>query len=96
LQILSEGDGKHPWYYKPFTCWLQPIKLSDSAIRLYDETTDPNKLPNYDGFVIRTFCGRTEECGQPATEVLKEEIGFSRQASQSRSFGGDSAARKAY
>jgi hypothetical protein len=76
LQILSEGDGKHPWYYKPFTCWLQPIKLSDSAIRLYDETTDPNKLPGYNGFVIRTFCGRTEECGQLATEVLKEEMGF--------------------
>ena len=76
LQLLSERDGKHPWYYKPFTCWLQPIKSSDSAIRLYDETTDPNKLPNYDGFVIRTFCVRTEECGQPATEVLKEEIGF--------------------
>jgi hypothetical protein len=76
LQILSERDGKHPRYYKPFTCWLQPIKLSDSAVRLYDETTDPNKLPDYDGFVIRTFCGRTEECGQPAAEVLKEEIDF--------------------
>lgn len=76
LQLLSERDGKHPWYYKPFTCWLQPIKLSDSAIRLYDETTDPNKLPDYDGFVIRTFCGRTEECGQPAVDVLKEEIEF--------------------
>jgi hypothetical protein len=76
LQILSEGDGKNPWYYKPFTCWLQPIKLTDSAIRLYDEATDPYRFPDYDGFVIRTFCGRTEQCGQPAAEVLKEEIDF--------------------
>ena len=76
LQILSEQDGKHPWHYKPFTCWLQPIKLSDGAIRLYDETTDPNRLPNYDGFVIRTHCGRTETCGHPAAEVLREELEY--------------------
>jgi len=76
LQILSEQEGKHPWYFKPFTCWLQPIKLSEAAIRLFDESSDPNRLPNYDGFVIRTFCGRTETCGQPALEVLKEELEF--------------------
>lgn len=76
LQILSEADGRHRWYYKPFTCWLQPIKLSKDAIRLYDETSDPNMLPNYPGFVIRTFCGRTEECGRPAAEVLAEELDF--------------------
>jgi hypothetical protein len=76
LQILSEADGKHPWYYKPFTCWLQPIKLSESAIRLYDEATDPYRFPGYDGFVVRTFCGRTEQCGRPAAEVLKQEIDF--------------------
>lgn len=76
LQILAEQDGKHPWYYKPFTCWLQPIKLSEGAIRLYDETNDPNKIPGYDGFVIRTHCGRTEECGQPAANVLRTELDF--------------------
>jgi hypothetical protein len=76
LQILSERDGKHPWYYKPFACWLQPIKISENAIRLYDETTDPNKLSDYDGFVIRTLCGRTESCGHPAGEVLKEELEY--------------------
>jgi hypothetical protein len=76
LQILAQQEGKHPWYYKPFTCWLQPIKLSDSAIRLYDEASDPNKIPNYDGFVVRTHCGRTEQCGSPATQVLSEELEF--------------------
>jgi hypothetical protein len=76
LQVLSEQDGKHPWFYKPFTCWLQPIKLTDTAIRLYDEDSDPNKLPDYDGFVIRTCCGRTESGGRPAAEVLREELEF--------------------
>lgn len=76
LQILSEQDGKHRWYYKPFTCWLQPIKLSETAIRLYDETNDPNRLPGYDGFVTRTFCGRTEPNGRPAVEALQEELTF--------------------
>ena len=65
LQILAEQDGKHRWYYKPFTCWLQPIKLSEDAVRLYDEDSDPNKIPGYDGFVVRTHCGRTEPRGGP-------------------------------
>jgi hypothetical protein len=74
LQILSEQEGKHRWYYKPFTCWLQPIKLSNDGVRLYDEHSDPNILPNYNGFVVRTHCGRTELDGLPAIEVLKEEL----------------------
>jgi hypothetical protein len=76
LQILSEQDKKHPWYYKPFTCWLQPIKVSDSGIRLYDEATDPFKFPDYDGFVSKTHCGRTSDCGAPAAEVLRQELDF--------------------
>jgi hypothetical protein len=76
LQVLSEQDGKHRWFYKPLTCWLQPIKLTNTAIRLYDQDSDPNRLPGYDGFVIRTCCGRTETDGQPAAEVLREELEF--------------------
>ena len=76
LQTLAEQDGKHPWYYKPFTCWLQPIKVSEDAIRLYDETNDPNKIPGYDGFVTRTQCGQTDERGQPAADVLRRELEF--------------------
>ena len=36
LQVLAGRDGKHPWYYKPLSCWLLPIKISDSEIHLYD------------------------------------------------------------
>jgi hypothetical protein len=76
LQLLAQEEGKHRWYYKPFICWLHPIKIAEGAIRLYDETTDPYKSPDYDGFVVRTFCGRTAAGGLPASEVLKEELRF--------------------
>jgi hypothetical protein len=76
LQVLSIQEGKHPWFYKPFTCWLQPIKLTDGEVRLYDEDSDPNKLPGYDGFVTRTCCGQTETDGLPAAEILREELEF--------------------
>lgn len=76
LQILSQADGKHRWYYKPFTCWLHPIKISKDAIRLYDETSDPNILPDYPGFVVCAHCGRTDEQGRPAANVLSEELDY--------------------
>jgi hypothetical protein len=31
-------------YYRPFTCWLQPIKLSEFTMRLYAKESDPYKL----------------------------------------------------
>jgi hypothetical protein len=27
LQTLGIKDGKHPWFYKPRTCWLHPIDV---------------------------------------------------------------------
>jgi hypothetical protein len=74
LQVLAGIDGKHPWYYKP--CWLLPIKIFDNEIHLYDYSTDPFRFPDYDGFISRTRCGRTTDCGQPAAEVLQPELRF--------------------
>lgn len=76
LQVLAERDGEHPWYYKPIGCWLHPIKITGSAIRLYDEASDPDRRPGYDGFACRTFCGRTASDGCPAAELLKEELQY--------------------
>jgi hypothetical protein len=76
LQVLAGRDGKHPWYYKPLSCWLLPIKISDSEIHLYDCASDPFRFPDYDGFVSRIFCGQTSDCGLPAAEVLKPELEF--------------------
>jgi len=76
LQVLAEMDGKHPWYYKPFSCGLLPIKLWNGEIRLFDRQTDPFQYPNYDGFISQTFCGRTSECGLPAAQTLEPELSY--------------------
>ena len=76
LQVLADLDGKHQWYYKPFSCWLLPIKILNDEIHLYDYETDPFRFPNYDGFVSRICCGRTRENDLPAAEVLQPELEF--------------------
>lgn len=74
LQVLSEMDGQHRWFYKPFSCWLLPIKLWKGAIRLFDKMTDPFVYPDYPGFISRTFCGRTDACGEAAAKRLAPEL----------------------
>ncbi len=76
LQALAEQDDRHPWYYKPFSCWLHPIAVSAPNITLPDESTDPFRFPDYDGFASRTFCGRSCAGGQPAADVLRNELEF--------------------
>jgi hypothetical protein len=76
LQVLGELDGKHPWYYKPFSCWLLPIKIYNGEIHLFDYETDPFRFPDYDGFISRISCGRTSEFGQPAAITLRTELEF--------------------
>lgn len=76
LQVLSESDGKHPWYYKPPLCWLHPIALTPASITVHDESTDPFVFPWYDGYVIRTFCGQTCSDGASAADVPKDELAF--------------------
>ncbi|MEM1444131.1 MAG: hypothetical protein AAGF67_17420 [Verrucomicrobiota bacterium] len=79
LQAYSLSRGKHPWHWKPLTCWLHPLSIVAGRDRkprltLHDETTDPQRFDDYDGFVCRTHCGRSEEQGEPAWKVLREEL----------------------
>jgi hypothetical protein len=79
LQMLSTAKGLHRWYYKPTGCWLHPLTTHyspDAEIGLHDERSDPFRLPNYDGFVSRTFCGSCSVQGPPARETLREELTF--------------------
>jgi hypothetical protein len=82
LQVLSEAHGRHPWYYKPLTCWLHPISIAPgedgqgAVVVLESEESDPYRVPGYDGYAAYTFCGRTDPCGQPASSVLDQEISF--------------------
>lgn len=75
LQMLSVREGHHPWFFKPFTCWIHPIAITaDKKITLHDRESDPHNFPEYDGFASRTGCGKLQECGEPALEVLSEEL----------------------
>ena len=76
LQVLAENDGKHPWFYKPLTCWLHPIDISPAEITIHNELNDPLRFPDYDGYVSRTICGRECRNGSPARDVLREELDF--------------------
>jgi hypothetical protein len=79
LQLLSAHLGRHPWYYKPVKCWMHPITLEGEAravLLLHDASTDPYRVPGYDGFVSQIFCGRTRPGGAPASAVLAEELTF--------------------
>ncbi len=81
LQALAMEQGKHPWYYKPFTCWIHPLSFASNAdgkplLTLFDEQDDPHQFPDYDGFVSRTHCGRTcaEADAVPAHVALRGEL----------------------
>lgn len=79
LQLLSQRLGRHPWYYKPMKCWMHPITLEgdeQSVLVLHDDRTDPYRLPGYDGFVSKIFCGKTCPGGKPASAVLSDELSF--------------------
>ena len=79
LQAYSVDQGLHPWHWKPLTCWLHPLSIAAGPdhkpiLTLYSEETDPQRFEDYDGFVCRTHCGRTEREGEPAWQVLREEL----------------------
>ena len=74
LQVLAERDGKHPWHYKPFSCWLHPISASNPSTMVRTISTIPYRFRLRP--FCKTFCGRTCDGGQPAAEVLRAELEF--------------------
>lgn len=79
LQAYSVDQGLHPWHWKPLTCWMHPLSITAGPnhkplLTLYSEATDPQRFEDYDGFVCRTHCGKTDEQGQPAWQVLRDEL----------------------
>ena len=79
LQRLSLEQERHPWYYKPFTCWMHPLMIREEpseppCLTLPTRATDPQNQPGYDGFASQTHCGREHCDGEPAYQVLREEL----------------------
>lgn len=81
LQALAMERDLPPWTYKPISCWLHPLTIEEregrpSLLTLHDETNDPQTYPDYPGFVSRTQCGCTCADGEPAWQVLQDEIAY--------------------
>jgi hypothetical protein len=93
LQRLALAAGRHPWFWKPVSCWMHPLQLRPAAVpdgppvlTVLGPADDP------DGFASCTPCGRPDPGGSPAREVLAEELGFL-QALAGRDFAGELQSR---
>ncbi len=81
IQRLSMEQGREPWFDKPLTCWIHPIVIlpvseerSRPLVTLVSPENDPQKTEEYPGFASCTHCGRLDEGGKKARQVLAAEL----------------------
>lgn len=81
IQMLSVKKGRPSWFDKPLTCWIHPIVIlpanaerSRPLITLVSAENDPQKEEGYPGFASCTHCGRVDEDGKKARQVLTAEL----------------------
>lgn len=80
LQRLAMDKGRHPWFWKPISCWMHPLVLTPGKrgerpwLSLPAPGNDPAAKPGYPGFSSCTPCGMEFSGGLPAWEVLREEL----------------------
>lgn len=71
-QLKALQEGKHPWFYKPISCWMHPIILKNEGDRplltVISREQDQARFPSH------TPCGRAQEGVSPARESLKMEL----------------------
>ena len=80
LQSVAMAEGRHPWYWKPVSCWMHPLILSPGKrgerplLTLAKPDRDLASTAGYPGFSSCTPCGMEEAGGRPAWEVLRGEL----------------------
>ncbi|MBB5350212.1 hypothetical protein HNR46_000436 [Haloferula luteola] len=80
LQRLAVDDGRHPWFWKPVSCWMHPLLLRPRerggrpVLTLAQAGNDPAAGPDYPGFGSQTPCGMVCEGGPPARVTLHMEL----------------------
>lgn len=80
LQRLAMDTGKHPWFWKPISCWMHPLVLMPGQrggrpiLTLPSSENDPAAKPGYPGFSACTPCGMDTPGGKPAWQVLGDEL----------------------
>jgi hypothetical protein len=71
-QIRGVQEGRHPWFYKPTSCWMPPLILKTEADRPL--LTLLSRSEDKVGFATFTQCGRSKTGAPPARESLKMEL----------------------
>lgn len=71
-QIRAMEEGKHPWFYKPTSCWMHPLILKNEGGRPL--LTLLSRGQDDAGFASFTPCGRSKSTAAPARESLKMEL----------------------
>jgi len=81
IQRWSMEQGREPWFDKPLTCWIHPLILlprnaerSQPLLTVVTPEDDPQTSKNYPGFASCTHCGRPDQGGEPAYQVLEKEL----------------------
>lgn len=80
LQRLAVAEGRHPWHWKPVSCWMHPLLLRRDArgsrirLTLAGPESDPLTAPGYPGFGSFTPCGVPACDGVPAWQALRGEL----------------------
>lgn len=74
LQRLATDSGRHPWFWKPVSCWMHPVLVR--AERPGERPVITVRGPEDDDarFASCTHCGRLEPDGHPAGVVLRAEL----------------------
>lgn len=71
-QLRAVEEGKHPWFYKPTSCWMHPLILRNKGGR--PVLTLLTREQDEAEFATFTPCGNSEKTASPARESLRMEL----------------------
>lgn len=71
-QLKSVEEGKHPWFYKPISCWMHPLLVSERDGRPVLTIRHPEN--DETNFAAQTPCGKWTADSDPARMSLKMEL----------------------
>ncbi|MEM0895582.1 MAG: hypothetical protein AAGJ79_01760 [Verrucomicrobiota bacterium] len=71
-QRLSVDSRKEPWFWKPISCWMHPLRIRKEGEGEFVLTLN---RAGESGFESETPCGKAlMKGGEPAWKVLEEEL----------------------
>ncbi|MEP4077089.1 hypothetical protein [Haloferula sp.] len=80
LQRLAADEGRHPWFWKPISCWMHPLVLNPGdrgerpLLALPSPGNDPAEKDGVAGFSSCTPCGMAAPEGETAWKSLRSEL----------------------